>query len=93
MPTAGTPDSARPVSARSATKIIQFGDSATASVAAPAAASEAVMTALRPKASESDPAKTIATARTPVVADSERLEAAGEMEKARAKPGISGWTQ
>ena len=51
------------------------------------------MTALRPKASDSDPAKTIATARTPVVADRERLEAAGEMEKARAKPGISGWTQ
>ena len=64
-----------------------------ASVAAAAAASEAVMIALRPTMSESVPAKIIATANTPVAADKDRLAAAGEIEKARVKRGISGWTQ
>ncbi len=64
-----------------------------ASVAAAAAASEAAMTALRPKASDSAPAPNMASASTPVAADSERLAAAGETEKVRAKVGSSGWTQ
>ncbi len=51
------------------------------------------MTALRPNASDSAPAQNIATAKTPVAADNERLAAAGEIENARAKPGIIGWTQ
>jgi len=91
--TAGTPESASPVSARSATSVVQSGEKEAASVAAPAAASEAVITVLRPSASDSVPAKTIAAANTPVAADSERLAAAGEIENAWAKPGISGWTQ
>jgi hypothetical protein len=44
----------------------------------------------RPKTSDTVPANAIATARTPVAADSERLAAAGEIEKPLAKPGISG---
>ena len=51
------------------------------------------MTAFRPRTSDTVPANAIATARTPVAAESERLAAAGEIEKALAKPGISGWTQ
>ena len=39
------------------------------------------MTAFRPKTSDTVPANAIATARTPVAADSERLAAAGEIEK------------
>ena len=81
------------MSARSATKAVQLGEKEAASVAAPAAASDAVIIVLRPTASDSDPAKTIATASTPVAADRDRLAAAGEIEKARAKSGISGWTQ
>ena len=76
------PDQRRPVRRKEA-----------ANVAAAAAAKEAVMTALRPNASDSAPAQNIATANTPVAADNERLAAAGEIEKARAKPGIMGWTQ
>ena len=93
MATAGTPESARPVSARSATRVVQFGAKEAASVAAAAAASDAVMTALRPSASDSVPEKIIATANTPVAADRDRLAAAGEIEKARVKLGSSGWTQ
>ena len=48
MATAGTPESARPVSARSATNVVQFGEKEAASVAAAAATSEAVIIALRP---------------------------------------------
>ena len=51
------------------------------------------MIALRPTTSDSVPAKIIATASTPVAADRDRLAAAGEIEKARVKRGISGWTQ
>src|ERR1700722_2904179 len=93
MATAGTPESARPVSGRSATNVMQFGAKEAASVAAAAAASEAVMIALRPTMSESVPAKTMAIANTPVAADKDRLAAAGEIEKARVKGGIKGWTQ
>ena len=48
MATAGTPESARPVSARSAISVGQLGAKAMATVAAAAAASEAAMTVLRP---------------------------------------------
>ena len=93
MATAGTPESARPVSARSATRVGQFGAKAMATVAAAAAASEAAMTVLRPTASDSAPAPNMATASTPVAAESDRLAAAGDIENARAKAGINGWTQ
>ena len=62
-------------------------------MAVPAAASEAAITVLRANASESVPAKTIATANSPVAAESDRLAAAGEIENARAKPGIKGGMQ
>ena len=51
------------------------------------------MIALRPTMSDSAPAKTMAIASTPVAADKDRLAAAGEIEKARVKRGINGWTQ
>src|SRR3984957_18489771 len=93
MATAGKPESARPVSALSATNVVQFGAKEAASVAAAAAASEAVMTALRPTTSESVPANIIATAKTPVAADKDRLAAAGEIEKDPGKRRISGREQ
>jgi hypothetical protein len=81
------------VSARNTISVVQSGENAAASVAPAAAARETVITAFRPTMSDTVPANTIATARTPVVAESERLAAAGEIEKSLAKPGISGWTQ
>ena len=54
---------------------------------------EAVITVFRPSRSDNAPAANMATAMTPVAADSERLAAAGDSEKARAKVGIKGCTQ
>ena len=93
MATAGTPESARPVSARSPISAGQVGASAMPRVAADAAASETVMTPLRPKASDSAPAPNMATASTPVAAEIDRLAEAGDSEKVRAKAGSTGWTQ
>ncbi len=93
MATAGTPESASPASARNAISAGQFGAKAVARVAAAAAASEAAITDLCPKASDSAPAPNMATASTAVVADTERLAAAGETEKASTKAGSSGCTQ
>src|SRR5579863_1907402 len=93
MATAGTPDSARPVKPRSAMSVGQSGAKAAASVAAAAAASETVMMVFRPKTSDSAPAPNMATASTPVAADSDKLAEAGEIENARAKVGIIGCTQ
>ena len=62
-------------------------------VAAAAVTSEATMTVLRPSASDSAPAANMATASTPVAAESDRLAAAGDSENALANAGIIGWTQ
>jgi len=93
MATAGTPESARPVRARSPISAGQVSANAAASVVAAAADSEAVITVFRPRASERAPAPNIATASIPIAADSDRLAAAGDSENVRAKAGISGWTQ
>ena len=67
--------------ARSATNTAQFGAKEAASVAALAAASEAVMIALPPDVSDGVPAKTMAIANTPVATDKDRLAAAGEIKR------------
>ena len=87
------PERARPVSARSVTEVVQSGEKEAANVAAEGVVAETVMIAFRPNASGSVPAQSIATPNSPVAADNERLAAAGEIEKARAKPGIIGRTQ
>ena len=57
------------------------------------ARSEVTITGLRPKASESELATSIATASRPVVSDKDRLLAAAPMPNARENSGISGCTQ
>ncbi len=51
------------------------------------------MTVLRPTASDSAPAPNMATASTPVVAESDRLAAAGDSENVCARAGMIGWTE
>ena len=93
MATAGTPASASPVSARKPISAGQFGAKAMATVATAAATSETAMTVFRPTMSDRAPAPNMATDRTPVAADSDRLAAAGDTAKLRANAGNIGWTQ
>ena len=93
MATAGTPESARPVSVRSTSRLVQPGTTAQATVSNPTAKSETVMIGLRPKTSETRPTTSMASASVPVVSDSERLAALGDTPRSAEKTGSSGCTQ
>ena len=93
MATAGTPASATPIRARTASSMPQLGAKAQATVSTPTAKSEAAMIGLRPRASEMRPATSMATASVPVVIESERLDTEGETPRSWLKTGSSGCTQ
>jgi hypothetical protein len=73
--------------------ICQSGTNALAIVQSAEPRSEANISVLRPKRSDTAAAQKIAKARKPVETESDKELAAGVMLKSCAKSGISGWTQ
>ena len=93
MATAGTPPSRKPSSARAASKVSQLGARLAARLHSAASSIETNIRPRRPSPSDSAPASTMATARQPVVSDSDSALAAGVTPKCATNAGSSGCTQ
>ena len=93
MATAGSPLKVIPVSARAASKAVQFGRAADTMVRTADETKDATITGFRPHTSESEPATSMDTASRPVVSESDRLLAAAPTLNSCENTGSSGCTQ
>ncbi|MNC45331.1 hypothetical protein D3C75_942860 [compost metagenome] len=93
MPTAATPLSERPISARISRMPCQLVIKAQIRVQIAASSSATTITDLRPMASDSGPVNIRPIANSPVETDSDRLLSAGEMPKSCDRTGRIGCTQ
>ena len=91
--TAGKPDNASPIAARTATRAPNPGTTAHTPHRIDDAPTDTTMIRLRPTRSETAPAASIENASTSVVADNAAELTAAEMPKITENTGISGCTQ
>jgi hypothetical protein len=82
-----------PATARKTSSTCQRVANAEKIVSIDEARSDAIMSGVRPRASDTAPATIIAGASRPVVSDNDRLLCAAVSPNSRANTGNSGWTQ